>query len=155
MIGAAIELPDSPDDDLTEFGWVLNDDALTYTGFSAYFDTTEQTTTQDNNWLCDSEESGDSENVQGFCYNFMLTAGGSGADYRFSTNDLINVYGWTSIGGQMNIFSLSKNTVLMGAFSAGASIAAIAAATLSTAFWLNYKFLYSNFSQFNFIQIIS
>ena len=59
MIGAAITVPNSQAGDQTEFGFVLNEDGLTYTGFSAYFDATAQTTTQDNNWLCDSVGSGD------------------------------------------------------------------------------------------------
>ena len=134
MIGAAIEIPTSSAGDLTEFGWVLNADAVNYTGFSGYFDATSQETTQDYNWLCDSVDSGDGQSEQGYCYNFMQTAGGAGADYRFSKKDLINVYGWTSHAGQMNVFGLSNNTVLMGAFSAATSISAIVAATLTTAF---------------------
>ena len=134
MIGAAITVPTSQAGDQTEFGFVLNEDGLTYTGFSAYFDATAQTTTQDNNWLCDTVDSGDGITEQGYCFNFMQTAGGSGADYRYSKKDLINLWGWTSLGGAMTEFSLSNNTVLMGAFSAAASLVAVAAATLTTAF---------------------
>ena len=64
----------------------------------------------------------------------MQTAGGSGADYRYSKKDLINFWGWTDLGGSMKEFSLTNGTVLMGAFSAAASLVAIAAATLTTAF---------------------
>ena len=41
-IGLAIELPNSSTGDRTGLGWILNDDAITYTGFSYYWDNTAQ-----------------------------------------------------------------------------------------------------------------
>ena len=40
MIGLSIELPNSSVGDQTGFGWILNEDRLTYTGFSYYWDNT-------------------------------------------------------------------------------------------------------------------
>ena len=40
MIGLAIELPNSSVGDQTGFGWIFNEDRLTYTGFSYYWDNT-------------------------------------------------------------------------------------------------------------------
>ena len=134
MVGLAIDIPNSSAGDETQFGWMLNDDALTYTGASYYWDNTAQEATQDNTWLCSSVDSGDGSTEQGYCYNFMPTVSGQGTDYRFSTKDLVDVWGWSNIGGSKSIFSLSNNTVLMGAFSAGASLVAIVAASLTIAF---------------------
>ena len=64
----------------------------------------------------------------------MPTKSSVGANYRFSTKDLINVWGWTNFSGNVSQFPLLNNTVLMGAFSIGVSLVAIAAATLTIAF---------------------
>ena len=45
MIGLAVDLPNSATGDQTGFGWIFNEDRLTYTGFSYYWDNTAQVST--------------------------------------------------------------------------------------------------------------
>ena len=94
MIGLTITLPNSPTADETGFGWLLNDDNTTYTGFSLYLNQTSGMPELDTTWLCDSKDSDDGITIQGYCYDFLPTQTGKGANYRFSTKDLIDTWIW-------------------------------------------------------------
>ena len=137
MLGMSVELPNSAAGDETGFGWVSNGDS-TYSGFSYYWDMTLMESTPDLTWLCDAVPhdvgaSGKSMQ-QGYCFNFMPKVSGPGAEYRFSTHDLINVWGWTNFSNSVQIFSLSNSTVLLGAFKIGAQVTAVAVAALALSF---------------------
>ena len=71
--------------------------------------------TPDNTWLCDSIINPDNTTIQGYCYDFLPIKNGDGAAYRFSKNDLINIWGWTNFSNNPLVFSVSNNTVLMSA----------------------------------------
>ena len=101
-IGIEIELPNSKAGDTTGLGWELNADG-TYTGVSYYWDNTEEDYYVDSTWVCDAVPSSrkplyeDGVVMKGYCYNFMPAKNVSGPDidYRFSTWDKPDFYGWT------------------------------------------------------------
>ena len=95
-IGLEIGLPNSDAGDTTGLGWQLNDDGLTYSGLSYYWDNTVEDFYLDLTWVCAAVPVDDTLlTIQGYCYNFMPSKSGPYSDYRFSPKDQVDFYGWT------------------------------------------------------------
>jgi hypothetical protein len=134
MIGLALDIESNNSGDQTGFGWALNTDYSTYTGFSFYWDNVNAEATQDDTWLCDSTLSEDDITRQtGYCYNFMPTW--DETDFaNFYKSQQLSIWGWKNISGSPSVFEIDSQSALLSAVNFAAQFGFVS----STVFALAY-----------------